>query len=125
MGWLQQASYGATLIEQVTERETPLSAIYELMRGLLAALPQQTPRPQTIFAFELKLLDELGLKPDFAKTKLTPGAKLIAEKLSTLDWPTAARLKPSDAQNRELQQFLHGFLLYHLEKIPDGRASAI
>ena len=125
MGWLQQASYGAALIEQVTERETPLPAIYELMRGLLAALPQQPPRPQTIIAFELKLLEELGLKPNLSETKLTAGAKLIAEKLSTLDWPESARLKPSDAQNRELQQFLHGFLIYHLEKIPAGRAAAL
>ena len=125
MGWLQQASYGAALIEQVTERETPLPAIYELMRGLLAALPQQPPRPQTIFAFELKLLDELGLKPDLAETKLTSGAKLIAEKLAALDWPASARLKLSDAQNRELSQFLHGFLFYHLEKIPGNRSAAL
>ena len=125
LGWLQQASYGTALIEQVTERETPLPAIYELMRGLLAALPQQPPRPQTVFAFELKLLEELGLKPDLTETKLTPGAKLIAEKLVALDWPAAARLKPSDAQSRELQQFLHAFLIYHLEKIPASRAAAM
>ena len=125
MGWLQQASYGAALIEQVTERETPLPAIYGLMRGLLAALPQQPPRPQTIFAFELKLLDELGLKPDLADTKLTPGAKLIAEKLSALNWAESARLKPSEAQTHELQQFLHRFLVAHLDKVPVGRAAAL
>ncbi len=125
MGWLQQASYGAALIEQATERETPLPAIYELMRGLLAALPQYPPRPQTLFAFELKLLDELGLKPELAETKLTPGAKLIAEKLAALDWAQASRLKPSELQNRELQQFLHGFILDHLEKIPGGRTAAL
>src|SRR5665647_1159565 len=31
MGWLQQASYCAALIEQATERETPLPSIHELM----------------------------------------------------------------------------------------------
>ena len=125
MGWLQQASYCAALIEQVTERETPLPAIYELMRGLLAALPQLPPRPPTLFSFELKLLNELGLGPDLAEAKLTPGAKLIAEKLATLDWPDLARLKPSDAQNRELQQFLQSFMINHLEKIPANRAAAL
>jgi hypothetical protein len=36
-----------------------------------------------------------------------------------------SRLKPSDAQSRELQQFLHGFLIFHLGKIPGGRAPAL
>ena len=125
MGWLQQASYCAALIEQVTERETPLPAIYGLMHGLLALLPRHPPRPQTLFAFELKLLHELGLKPNLADTKLTPGAKLIGEKLATLDWPESSRLKPSEIQNRELQHFLHGFIIYHLEKIPGGRTAAL
>lgn len=125
LGYLQQACYCAALIEQVTERETPLPGFFKLMREFLAALPQQPPRPQTIFAFELKLLDELGLKPDLEESKLTPGAKLIAEKLFSLDWTVAVRLRPSAAQNRELQEFLHGFLRDHLEKIPASRASAL
>jgi len=89
------------------------------------ALPQLPPRPPTLFSFELKLLNELGLGPDLAEAKLTPGAKLIAEKLATLDWPDLARLKPSDAQNRELQQFLQSFMINHLEKIPANRAAAL
>ncbi len=125
MGWLQQASYGAALIEQATERETPLPVIHALMHALLNALPQHPPRSQTIFSFELKLLDELGLKPDLADTKLTVGTRLLAEKLSELDWAASSRLKFSDAQNRELQQFLHGFIVHHLEKIPRGRSAAL
>jgi len=123
-GWLQQASHCAALIEQATEKETPLPAIFELMRDLLAAIPKRPPQPQTIFAFELKLLDELGLTPDLSKSRLTPGAKLIVEKLTALDWPGLSCLKPSDAQSRELQQFLHGFLMFHLGKIPGGRTAA-
>lgn len=125
LGWLRQASYGAALIEQTTERETPLAEIFQLMRGFLAALPDQPPQAQTIFAFELKLLDELGLKPDPAEIKLTPGAKMIFEKLAALDWPALARLKLSGAQTRELQQFLHGFLIFHLGRIPAGRGAAL
>src|SRR5512141_1129247 len=64
LGYLQQASYCARLIEQVTEADTPLPAIYELLRAFLAALPQRPPQPRNIYAFELKLLNELGLKPD-------------------------------------------------------------
>src|SRR5437773_12313510 len=40
LGYLQQASYCARLIEQASETDTPLPAIYELLRAFLAALPQ-------------------------------------------------------------------------------------
>ncbi|HKS38912.1 MAG TPA: DNA repair protein RecO [Verrucomicrobiae bacterium] len=121
LAYLQQASYGAALIEQTTETGTPLPEIFKLMGGLLNHLPHQPPRPQTVFAFELKLLNELGLKPDLEKNKLTAGAKQIVNVLSTADWPAASRLKLSEAQVTELRQFLHGFLIFHLGKIPKGR----
>jgi DNA repair protein RecO (recombination protein O) len=121
LGYLQQASYCAALIQQATETETPLPAAFELLRGLLDHLPKQPPQPQSIFAFELKLLNELGLKPDLAKSKLTPGAKQIVNVLSGSDWSAVSRLKLSEAQLMELRQFLHGFLIFHLGKIPEGR----
>jgi DNA repair protein RecO (recombination protein O) len=119
--YLQQAAYCSALLEQTTETETPLPAVYEFLRGLLGHLPKQSPQTQTIFAFELKLLNELGLKPDLAKSKLTPGAKQIISALSANNWETVSRLKLSDAQSTELRQFLHGFLIFHLGRIPKGR----
>ena len=121
LAYLQQASYGAALIEQATETDTPLPAVYELMRGLVTHLPHHPPQPQTLFAFELKLLNELGLKPDLRKSKLTPGAKQIVSALSTKDWSALSRLKLSEAQLTELRQYLHGFLIFHLGRIPKGR----
>ncbi len=121
LGYLQQASYCAALIQQATETETPLPAAFELLRGLLAHLPKQSAQPQTIFAFELRLLRELGLTPDLAKGRLTPGAKQIVTALSASDWPAVARLKLSEAQLTELRRFLHGFLIFHLGRIPKGR----
>ena len=118
---IQQASYCAALIQQATETETPLPAAFELLRGLLAHLPKQSAQPQTIFAFELKLLRELGLTPDLAKARLTPGAKQIVTALSASDWTAVARLKLSEAQLTELRRFLHGFLIFHLGRIPKGR----
>src|SRR5437870_1829002 len=53
LGYLKQAAYCAMLVEQATETETPLAAVFDLMAGLLAHLPGQAPEPQTIFAFEL------------------------------------------------------------------------
>src|SRR5881394_2640206 len=40
LGYLQQASYCAALIEQTTETQTPLPEIYTLFAGFLQALPQ-------------------------------------------------------------------------------------
>jgi len=125
LGHLQQVAYCAALLEQATEKETPIPAIFELMRGFPDAVLPAPPRPQNIFAFELKLLDELGLQPDLDQTRLTPGAKQIVKALTEGDWPAVARLKLSEAQVRELGQFLHGFVIFHLEKIPKGRAAAL
>jgi DNA repair protein RecO (recombination protein O) len=122
---LQQASYCAMLIEQTTETEAPLRALFGHFTGMLAGLPQGLARPQTIFAFEMKLLDDLGLKPDAAETKLSQGAREILHHLAVRDWVSIYRLRLSEAQTTEIRQFLHGFLIYHLGKIPRGRAAAL
>lgn len=121
IGWLQQASYATALIEQTTERETPLPGVHGLLRGLLAHLPQQPPQPRTIYAFELKLLDELGLHPEIEDTKLDRATAKLLIALTENDWTELASLSATAAQAKELRQFLHGFLIYHLGKIPKGR----
>ncbi len=123
LGYLQQASYCSALIEQTTETETPLGNIFQLLSGVLAHLPSQAPQPKTIFAFEMKLLNELGLKPDFAGAKLSAGSKQILRRLLELGWPELARLKLSEVQLAEIRQFLEGFLIFHLGKFPKGRFS--
>ena len=122
---LQQAGYAAAFIEQATETDTPIPEIFELMRGFLKHLCEQKPQPQNVFALELKLLRELGLEPDFKETHLTPGAKKIVQTLADSDWTKGSRLKLSDAQSNELRQFLHGFLIFHLGKLPRGRTMAL
>ncbi len=125
LGCLRQASYCAALIEQTTELDTPLPELFRQFNGMLRQLPKQPPQPQTIFAFEIKLLEELGLKPNFAERNLTGGARQILEKLLAVDWPAAFRLRPSAAQTAEIRLFLHGFLFYHLGKIPAARSRAL
>ena len=41
-----------------------------------------------------------------------------------LDWESVARLKLTGEQNRELHEWLHGFLIFHLGKLPRGRNAA-
>ncbi len=86
MEYLQQASYAVALIEQATEMETPLPEIYSLLAGFLKALPAKPPLPQSLFAFEIKLLSELGLQPDFEKDTARPDlqaapARFLGERL--------------------------------------------
>ena len=125
LGWLEQASYATELLEQTTETETPLPEFFALLSGFLQHLPEHPPQPQTVFAFEMKLLWELGQSPDLAASKLTAGSKEILEKLKELDWAAVSRLKPSAGQIREMQQFLHGFLIYQVDRIPAKRGSVL
>jgi DNA repair protein RecO (recombination protein O) len=125
LGWIQQASYAATLIEQTTETDTPLPEIYELFASFLEFLPQQPPKPRTVFAFELKLLRELGQEPDVSETKLSAKTQELLSALMESEWSELPKLQPTGAQVRELQQFLHGFLIFHLGKLPKGRNTAL
>jgi len=44
--------------------------------------------------------------------------------LGRSDWNAAGSMKLG-GELIELQQFLHGFLIYHLGKIPKGRVAAL
>ena len=125
MGKFRQAAYATAIIEQATETETPMPEIFGLVAGFLDFLGANAATPQNIFALELKFLRELGLEPELAETRLTPGAKKITETFLEKDWVELARLKLSAAQVHELRQWLHGFLIFHLGKLPRGRASAV
>jgi DNA repair protein RecO (recombination protein O) len=122
---LQQAAYAANFISQATETETPLPYIFGLFCDFLKRLCESESSAQTVFSFELKLLRELGLEPDWAQTNLALGTKKIAAILSEKDFSAVANLKLTKAQTAELRQFLHGFLIFHLEKLPKGRAAAM
>lgn len=122
---LQQAAYCTTLLEQATETETPLPTIHALFQSLLGEVARGMGEPRTVLAFEAKLLVELGQQPDLGEAKLSPGSRQIYARLETEDWSALARLKLSAGQETELRQFLHGFLIYHLGKIPKGRGEAL
>ena len=125
IGRLRQAAYAAAFVEQATETETPLPAVFELIREFLTGLCRHPSTPQMVLAFELKFLHELGLKPDLGEAKLTPGAKQIVRALTQAGWSAGSRLKPTPAQAGELRRFLHGFLIFHLGRLPKGRGAAL
>jgi DNA repair protein RecO (recombination protein O) len=125
LGHVQQASYFVALMEQATETETPVPEIFQLIGEAIAHLPKHPPQPRTVFAFEIKLLAELGLMPDLEEAKLSPGAGQIITRFIDLDWASLDNLKLSSGQIDELGHFLHRFLIFHLGKIPASRPSAL
>ena len=80
---------------------------------------------QMNFAFEMKLLVELGQKPELDNNQLSPGARQVLGKIEELDWAALSRLKLSAVQSHEIQRFLHDFLVYHLGKVPPARGAAL
>jgi len=65
------------------------------------------------------LLRELGLSP--RDGKMAP----LVESLAELPWGEIQSKVMDETQLRELRQFLHGFLIYHLGKIPPNRNRAV
>ena len=121
---LQQAAYAAGFVELATETDTPLPEIFELMRNFLKTLCDQKQAAQNIFVFELKLLHELGLAPDLEEARLTPGAKKIIGAVLAGGWQDGSQLHLSRAQRDELREWLHGYLIFHLGRLPRGRSAA-
>ena len=122
LAYLQQACHATALIEQNTELETPLPEIHALLTAFLAHLTRHPPQPQSQFAFELKLLVELGLQPDWENDGLAPDLRQLVRLLSTGDWPVIARLKLSPGQESALRAYLRAFLLTHLGRVPGQSA---
>src|SRR5437660_6202328 len=118
---LQQTSYAAALIEQTTETETPLTGMYELFADFLSFLKAHPNAPTATPAFELKLLNLLGLRPNLRDSRLLAGTKLLMGNMTDREWGTLQRLKFSSAQEKEINQFLHGFLIYQFGRLPAGR----
>ena len=41
------------------------------------------------------------------------------------DWPAIAKLSATPAEAAALRRFLHGFLIFHLGRLPANRAAAL
>jgi DNA repair protein RecO (recombination protein O) len=122
---LHQAAYGAAFLVQTTEAETPLPGVFELFQKFLECLCAREPSPQLVFALELKMLRELGLEPDWHKPGIPAGTVKAARALLERDFEAGFGLKLAHSQVSEIRQFLHGFIIYHVGKVPRGRGQAL
>ena len=122
---VRHASYFAHLVEQTTETETPLPGIFSLLQAALEWLATHPPQVASVFAFELKLLRELGLQPDISSSRLHPGTREMLGRVLESDWAWLERLRWSEEQRREAREYLGEFLAQHLGRIPASRAGAL
>ena len=125
LGYLRQASYFVHLLEQTTESSTPLPGLFDLLSGVLALLPQHPPAALTVLAFELKLLDELGLGPDLSQASLSSGVRQLLQLLRAGSWTEILHPMLSQPQLDETGRFLDGLLTFHFGQAPRGRSAAL
>ena len=64
---LGHASYGTELVRELTPPHRPDEALLELLLDFYAVVEGHAPRADTLRAFELKLLAELGLGPSLER----------------------------------------------------------
>lgn len=122
---LQQAAYAAAFIEQVTERETPLEETYELMKCFVAHVNGAEWRTESVLWFELKILSQLGIQPDRQQAAVSPRTRQLMERVFAADEFAPETFRPDVGEIKELVRFLHGFIVYHFDRIPAGRAAAL
>ena len=122
---LEQAAYATALIEQATETETPLPAVFAMLRGLLRHLDLHAPAAPAVLAFEIKFLDEFGLAPPAAAGELSAGGRGLLETLRAVEWTEVGRVQPGAGLTRELGRYLGVFLLRHFDRVPRARRAAL
>lgn len=118
---LRRAAYATFLVEKATETETPLPTLHARLREFL----DHAAGPAHVLAFELQVLEDCGLAPDLDGSRLGTAARQAAVRLRETPVAAAATLDVTTVVLRELSQFLHGFLVYHLGGLPRGRAAAL
>jgi len=122
---LTRAAYGAALIEQTTETDTPVPETYVLFLGFLGHLNGPGATPSSVLALELKYLAEMGMVPDLDRAGLSVESRQLAEALLSLEWGGVNGMEAQLGAVAALARFLQGFLVFHLGRLPRGRAEAL
>lgn len=122
---LNSAAYFAVLIEQGTERETPLADYYGLLRWGLSALLATSSHRRVIFAFELRFLQLAGFEPDLSGSRLPKESRELARGLAGADWNELRAMGSKDPAVRGVEALLRNAIGTALEKIPPQRERAL
>lgn len=118
---LREAAYAVQLIERLTEPDTPLPGLFDLLLAFLQSLAQDGPRPLRILALELRLLDWSGQAPALPAASCHAGDGALFTQLRNAPWSLLPRLRASPRQFNELDHLLQNLLSEHWNLPPAMR----
>jgi DNA repair protein RecO (recombination protein O) len=122
---LRRVAYAIRLLEQATESDTPIPEIHALFESFIDAVAADPGNPLLALAFELRLLDQLGLSPIPDAGPMQSPTHKIARVLLEEPWASLGQVRPTPVQERELWLMNARVLLAHLGRLPDGRNLAL
>lgn len=119
---ISQASYVAQLTAKSIEEDTPVDGLFELIHGYLTTLNQsKTADLLLTLCFEFRLLQLLGLEPQWRQDRLSNDTKSVMEGWSKGEFVPDCDSKTSQI-HMELFKYLGRFMTYHLGLPPKLRA---
>jgi DNA repair protein RecO (recombination protein O) len=122
---LQRACYAVRLLEQTTEKNTPIPELFSLFESFFNILSLDPQNFLLILALELKLLKASGLGPDLNSLGLSPGTLQVAKRLLEADWPNFRNLRATELQKKELYIANARMLMSGFGRLPGTRNSAL
>jgi DNA repair protein RecO (recombination protein O) len=123
--WLQQAAYAVATLELATETESPIPELFQLLEQWLRFLPGQPAQPQSVFAWEMKLLNASGLRPKVNQSPLSIEARQTLEHLFECGWSQVCHREIGPTQIREIHRYLGTLLSDGFGRIPRQRERAL
>jgi DNA repair protein RecO (recombination protein O) len=124
---LRQASYATAWIARTTESGAPVPDLFELLEGLLRRLAALGSDCLLMFAFELGLLNGLGLFPPANLPGLSPDARRFVQHHARSPWAAFddPALRPNASVALEIDRFLHTWLAQHVGRVPPDRTRVL
>ena len=122
---LSLLAYGTHFLEKATEPDHPMPGVYTIFSTLIEHLNCTPPEKILVYAFEIKILNELGLAPAAEDGRMHKDISQLIEKLGYLNWEEISQLKPSHEKFSKVSSFLESHIAHHLNSIPKGRVLAL
>lgn len=124
---ISQASYIAQLISKSVEEDTPVDGLFPLLTNFLDNLNQpKKPDLLLVLWFEFRLLQVLGLEPQWKQDRLSQSAKRVLE-----NWTTHELILQNNSADvmagvsLDLFKYLGRFMTYHLGLPPKLRSQLL
>ena len=120
---INQASYVAQLTSKSIEEDTPVEGLFDLLITFLSGLSQsRKPDLLLVLWFEFRLLQLLGLEPQWRQDRLSQSAKRVIESWSSDDRTAQSNDVSAMATiGLDLFRYLGRFMTYHLGLPPKLR----